>query len=56
MQLWEDGPCSCSPLRLLCVHFAVTLAQTLRTAHFRHIFTFRAPNPLDLVLRPVPKF
>lgn len=41
MQLWEDGPCFCSPLRLMCLHFAVTLVQTLRTAYFKHIFTFR---------------
>lgn len=39
--LWEDGPYFCSPPRLVCVYFAIILAQTLRTAYFKHIFTFR---------------
>lgn len=41
VQLWEGGSCFSSPPRLVCVYFAVILAQTLRTEYFKHIFTFR---------------
>lgn len=54
VQLREDGPCFCSPLRLLCIHFAVTLAQILRTAYFKHSVTFR-PYMHPLVSQPVLK-